>query len=188
MYKKFIIPIIIIICIFVVIRASRENSNDFQDDYSRHIKILNNYPIDIIVYGEDIPFRDNLNIRRIDEISKKLLKSSIKKQILILSDLDDSMSISDEELLIIKDELENNNDFDFYYLGTKELERLKQLGFYKEERPLGDYCLAIVIYEGRREFFTGIWAESDVKATKDNRETMAMLLARQFVRVLKSNE
>lgn len=42
MYKKFIIPIIIVISIFVaIIILSRDNSNDIQDDYSKHIKILN---------------------------------------------------------------------------------------------------------------------------------------------------
>lgn len=53
MYKKFIIPIIIVISIFVaIIILSRDNSNDIQDDYSKHIKILNKIILLILWFME----------------------------------------------------------------------------------------------------------------------------------------
>src|SRR5690554_4514493 len=172
MYKRIIIAIVVIVCIFLGIKFLSSDSSD--DDYSKDIKILNNFQIDIMIYGEDIPFNNNLITRKINSINSLTFSQSNKKQILILSDLNNSLNISDEELLVIKDNMDNNNNFDFYYLGTEKLGRLKELEFFTEDRPVGDYCLAIVFYEGRREYFTGVWAESDVVATNDNRETMAM--------------
>jgi len=50
MYKRIIIAIVVIVCIFLGIKFLSSDSSD--DDYSKDIKILNNFQIDIMIYGE----------------------------------------------------------------------------------------------------------------------------------------
>ena len=190
--------ILIVLVLFVVITLAIMTSVRFglfqkmadindKDSYDINIEVLNySIPTDIVLIGESIPFREALIYRKLTNVTSELLETHKKYQVIILSDLDGTLSISDQELLIIKEKVDNHTS-DFYYLGKNQANRLKQLGFVDYDWPSDDYCIAVVMFEGKQDNFTGIWAESDVQATKDNRETLGLLLVKQFIRVLSSN-
>lgn len=182
-----LIVLVLVALLYVkFVLSNKSNSND-KDGYDRNIEVLNNnIPTDIVLYGETIPFRDALQYRTVTKIDSEILKTDKSHQIVLLSDLDGTMSISDQELHLIKEKVDAHTS-EFYYLGSKQRERLQELGFVDHEWPTDDYCVSIVIFEGKQENFTGIWSESDVQATKDNRETLGLLLVKQFIRVLESN-
>ncbi len=192
--KKFaltFIPFIIIALGIVLYRFDVidfwSGEHDGMDSYDRDIIVLNeNYPTDIIIYGEDIPFRKELITRKINNISKEVLTTDKNYQVLVISDLSGILEISDEELLIVKDAL-LKFELDFYYLGTEKMARLKDLGFYEDDWSSDDYCFSSIKYEGRRAYFAGIWAKRDVEITNNNKETLGEILVDQFVSVIRSN-
>jgi hypothetical protein len=192
--KKWIIGIVLAIIIMIPIAYFTNIFDIFNkddgtlDDYDKNIIILNeNISTDIILYGEMIPFRSELEFREVHNISSNTLNTTADYQILILSDLNGGMSITNEELLIIKEKV-FENQLDFYYLGTKELSRLQEMGFFTTDRQETELCLAIVYSENELMYYNGIWTSSDVQATNDDRATLGMLLVRQFIRVLKTNQ
>jgi hypothetical protein len=157
------------------------------DDYDKNIIILDdNISTDIILYGEMIPFRSELEYREVHQVSTTTLNTDAVYQIIILSDLNGGLSISDEELQIIKEKVFENK-LDFYYLGRKELSRLQEMGFFSTKRQETELCLAIVYSKNEMIYYNGIWNSSDVQKTKDDRATLGMLLVRQFIRVLETN-
>ncbi len=192
MKKKFLVLslLLILVAIFAVMLYLHWPSNDAiseKDTYDKNIDILNeSFPTDIVVIGEEIPFRDALIIRKIGNITGTALQTNKERQIIILSDIDGTLEISDNELLVIKDKLDAHA-CDFYYLGTTLNDRLISLGFLDTVWPSNDYCIALVNQEGKQLRYTGIWTESDKQATGDNRESLGHVLVSHFVFVLKGN-
>jgi uncharacterized membrane protein YciS (DUF1049 family) len=188
--KKYLVIFSLIILLFVsVIYAVHSVSNIISKDYflnqhEIHVSIINDsFPTDIILYGEDIVFCMHFEVDKIDEITEESLISQKQNQIIILSDLSGSMSISDNELLIIKEKV-FSNQLDFYYLGTKELDRLYTLGFYEKPREEFDLCLSIVSSNDQLLHFNGIWTIENF----DNQDDLSKALINQFIKVIIFNQ
>lgn len=164
--------------------SAKKTNKTEKDTYDNNIDILNNsYPTDIIIYGEKIPFRETLIVRTVDRISEDILKTDKERQIIILSDLDGTLQIDDEELMIIKNKV-NNLQCDFYYLGTNLIDKLINLEFI-DAWPENDYCVALCKNNNTLYRYYGVWTESDKQATSDNRISLGHVLVSNFTHILK---
>ncbi|MBE5926948.1 MAG: hypothetical protein E7270_08320 [Lachnospiraceae bacterium] len=184
--------IIVAICIIIISGVAfrryknRTNFVDEKDTYDLNIDVLNeSYPTDIILCGENIPFREALVVRKVDKITEEALKTDKAHQIIILSDLDGTLKITDEELKLIKNKLDKF-ECNFYYVGTNLKDRLINLEFI-ESWPEDDYCVALFNNDNTIYSFYGIWKESDKQATGDNRESLGHVLVSGFVNNLKES-
>ena len=164
------------------------SSNKGLDDYDKDIVILNQTdPVKIIIYGEQIPFRESLNVEYIHNLDNIPNDSNKNKEILVVSDLDDTLTLTNQDIQTIKNKIDSDLNFDFYYLGRQYIQNFIDDGVFFGGISSSDYGVGNVNIENTRSIFTGIWATSDINQTGDNRETLAYLLVRQFVRVLKDN-
>ncbi len=101
------------------------------DGYDQYINILNReFNADIMYYGDDPGFRKHLNVRKIETISHKTLfeKQNSGYRALVLWDKDGTLRITDEELKLIKTEVEENG-LDMFYVGKSYLDDFCRLGF-----------------------------------------------------------
>lgn len=191
--KKKVIIFIVIVAVLLVgfmslrfVKGNWGSNTEEKDTYDLNIDILNeSYPTDIVVYGEDIPFREKLIVRKIDGINENTLKTDKERQIIILSDLDGTLDITDNELLLIKNKIDNY-ECDFYYLGTDLKDTLQNLKFI-DGWPADDYCVALFNQNTITYQCYGVWTESDKQATDDNRESLGHVLVSSFVNVLKDD-
>ncbi len=133
MKKKIIIVSVSIILAIVVtsiaiVVSYIKNGGDGYDMAAEGLDV--EFDADIIVYGEEPGFRDILKYRTIDEISEETLDSSSEHgyRAIVLYDRKGTMSVTDEELLIIKKYVEEYG-YDMIYIGKNYLDDFERLGF-----------------------------------------------------------
>ena len=85
---------------------------------------------DIMVYGEEPGFIEDVKWRKIDKITEEVLnfKEPHGYRVIILFDYKGTMNITDEELLLIKDYVEEKG-YDMIYIGKNYLDDLVRLKF-----------------------------------------------------------
>ena len=111
------------ICIF--------SSNSGDDGYDKAIRGLNEeFNADIMVYGDDVEFREEFTYRRIESIDENTLASDSSHAYKAVYILDESSknTVIDEEWLLLKSYVEEKG-YDMYYIGTQYLDDLQRLGF-----------------------------------------------------------
>lgn len=167
--------------IVVVLIITRKPEPDGYDLAAEGLK--KEFNADIIIYGEEIAFRENVDYRRIDKISEETLNSSAEhgyRAILLLDD-NGKMSITDDELLLIKSYVEEKG-YDMVYIGTQYLDDLVRLGFTvgvdEGARSLGYIGSTHAGKEvqqneyGNLYAMHGIWTEEDLNYIKSDKELM----------------
>ena len=134
-------------------------SKPSEDSYDQNIKILNKYPADIMVYGEDINFRESVNYRRINSLSSADISSNGFDYIfIIINDRNGTANISDQEyenlLYLVK-----NENYNLFYVGKDKFENFKNKGYF----DMLDLGLAGFGYVAGpdRNLVQGDWMESD---------------------------
>lgn len=163
----------------------KDNNDPEMDTYDLEIQVvMTSYPTDIVVYGQDIEFRNSLQYRLNPEINDDGLATIKEYQAIILNDQDGNLEITDEELLLIKSYTIDGSS-DFFYIGTKELDRLSLLGFGSAAE--NDASLTVINYYGRKITFEGVWSNAEVEHSKNNPELLGMIIISHIVRGLRSN-
>lgn len=179
-----VIALIVVFGVIVVRRQLERNVQEGKDSYDLRIDVLNeSYPTDIILFGEPIPFREKLIYRTVSQITNETFQTEKEHQVIILSDLDGTMNISDAELHLIKERV-FSYQCSFYYLGTKLQDKLLELGFIEKAWPEGDYCVALVPTNGRIIYSYDNWTEKDKQQTDDSREMVGNLIIIDIVHFL----
>jgi hypothetical protein len=124
------------------------------------VKLVNeNYPTEIIVYGDIVEFDHGFVARYIDSISIENLTSDEKYMfsVLVINDLEGNAPVSDEEMQIIKEMFDEEN-LNLYYFGTNLLGPLKEYGFYSDTLQPTDMSIAQVHEpQGSIVSIYGIW-------------------------------
>ncbi len=189
MKKNWIIIVALVVVIAgIVTLVMRSRQSYHPDDYDEAILILNETdPVDIYIYEEKIPFREELKITYVSNLDSFFKENHNSKTILLISDMNSSVTMTEQTISSIINKINNNSNFDFYYLGSQYMDTLIEKNIFYGRVFENEFCLCNVSVRGVRSNFTGIWTASDIAQTNDNKETMAYLLVRQFVRVLKEN-
>ena len=119
MNKKIIIIILCaVIGIFLYANLSGDNSD--YEEVNEDVKLLTEqYKTEFIVYGSEIKFDNGCYARHIDEITKEALTSdpSYVYRVLVINNLDETITFNEEMVNIIKEEM-NNNHLSVYYTGV----------------------------------------------------------------------
>ncbi len=159
------------------------NSENIQGVYDKEIKILNNnFPSDIIVYGEDVGFDDKLNFRTVSELSEDSLKSNSEYRytFLVINDREGKLKITDEEFQLCKKMCEDHN-LNFYYIGSQYLLHLKDFGFH-DGLYADDSCgIGYVISPFGYATIQGIWTMTEEEYYLNSPELLGQILACSFV-------
>ena len=141
------------------------SDDETKDSYDLAIDVITSeIPTTIFIYGEELELRDNVQYKRITEISEDSLVSENEFSVLILSDLQGTLSVTDEEYQIIKNKLDEEAEFSFYYLGEKEFKNIEDAGIIDLNVAVGgDLCVASTVYCGDRIAWGGLYTHEDRK-------------------------
>lgn len=95
-------------------------SDEESNSLNKAIKIINDYPTDIIILGEDIQFQKDIKFRKIDSISEEDLKreASFKYSFLLIDDRKNNHELKQGEIKLIKDYIYNKG-YNVVYLGSQ---------------------------------------------------------------------
>jgi hypothetical protein len=165
----------------------QDKQNGFNDTYEEYIHLLNNtYPSDIIVYGEDVGFRPDLNHRVITGITRENLISDPKYQysFFVINDRNGTLIITDEEFGLCKIIAEENRQ-SFYYIGQHYIPKLREQGFFTEYLFNDDYHgIAYVISpnETGHADIHGVWTSEEEEMYLTHKDVLGQALVRSFVR------
>lgn len=184
-----LILLIAIIAIAIVMTVDNNNPSDSEigDTYSQNIEILNDrYPTDVVIYGESIIFRDELNYRMIDEITEENLATELSAQVLIINDLSGNIEIPDGAYNIILKKMADGN-MDYYYLGTTKVDMFNKYNLWNKDLEKGDLAIGVAKYNKVVTNFSGVWTEYDANILADNKEGLGSTLVNQIARCIKSN-
>lgn len=175
-----IIIFVLVIVFSGSLAVSPENAVGIYDD---EIKILNdNYPSDIIVYGEDVGFDEDLKFRTISELSRASLTSASKYKytFLVINDRKGELSITDDEFQLCK-ELCDEQNLNFFYIGEQYLYHLKDFGFY-DSLYADNLCgIGYVVSPFGHTGMEGFWTETEEELYSDNPRLLGQVLAYAFV-------
>lgn len=178
--------IIIIACIVVVLAAIGLlisyklhgsiflHTKDYQgkvfgDSYYDSIDILNNkLNTKMFLFGDDIVFDKDVVISKIDTIDKFTLPKQSDYVILIVNESKKDLGITTEMWKNIKELLDKNLNFFFYYYGTRNSQKLIDCGIFDINTfQEGDLCEGSVVDNGSRIISGGIVVESELHIGKN---------------------
>lgn len=149
-----------------------EENEDHRSNYQKTVDLLFKENDTIIyLYGDDLKFEethyenknysDEVDLKKIKSITKEIIRPSDEFNILIFNNLSGKNELSDDELKIIAEATRNNN-FTFYYIGDKLMDKfIKYDIFSKTTHQPEDICIASVYEDGERTRMSGIYNETD---------------------------
>lgn len=116
-----IILIIVLGMIIGIIKAPdflKSDDNELDDMERLKIVFEKSIPTDIVILGDDIKFECDLEHRTITDLNIDSLKHEKKYQVIILNDLDDSITLSEENISLLSDLIAEDGTL-LIYLGEK---------------------------------------------------------------------
>lgn len=182
---------IVVLAIGSALSSCNGDHIDEGDTYDQEIVLVNtNFPTDVVLLGEDIYFRPAFQYRKIDKITEDSLSYDTNKfhrLVLIISDLDSTVQLEEEEYKIVK-ELLDADAIDYYYLGTSKVDDLMKFGLWEvmtvtDEDELG---IGVCKYYNMQTQFT-IWTQYDADMTINNNEALGCCIVAQIAGCIKSN-
>ncbi|MCL2281385.1 MAG: hypothetical protein FWC25_01830 [Dehalococcoidia bacterium] len=185
-----IVAMIATTCIFGCTKISP--SEDFLDSYDEAVDIINNkLPHEVILYGEDIYFRETFQYRRVDNITNDLLnydKRRYRRQIIIVNELNSAAVLTDEHCKVIKDGLYNNS-LDFYYFGANQahIQMFIDYAIISSFPPNEDLSICVALTERTQVRWNGVWTKRDAQITANIEEEPGYGILRQIAHCIKTN-
>lgn len=169
---------------------SSKSTDKQNDTYAEAIDVINNkLPTDVLVYGEDMDFRDGVKYSKISKLDDRSLSGSKKYTVLIINDMSGKVTLSDQELDLLKEKTKDVN-FYFYYCGKNLIDKLVSAGIFDENTfQDGDLCCGYVTSEGEKIRYGGIYTENlkQIDDKNHNKEGLSELLLTNLLRCYKSN-
>lgn len=187
----FVLGIILLITAFfgikMLISKEPEGGNDTYDD---NIEILNEiHPVKILVYGEELYFRDTLKYEKITSISAEVLEldeNAYERVVLVINDLNGTVELTEADYETIGTVLKKGG-LDFYYYGTSKFDKIREHELCNSEPAEDAVSMTSALYYKRMANFNGLWTEHDNEIGKRNKENQGMILVANIVRCIKSN-
>jgi hypothetical protein len=194
MKKKMIITIILIITasIFVIglityinpfFLSFLSNKSNEKDTYHKDLDILSqSYPSDILIYGDNIPFEEQLNVKQISEINDDLLQfdSACMFHFLIINDRNGNLTMSDDEFIFIKKKADNLG-INVYYLGSQYLQKMQKHGFTNQVFEGELSVVYLLDRTGLRVSLSCLWTDVEEEYLLKNSDLLKQVLIYSFV-------
>lgn len=189
--KKIVITVVSLILIagiaFAAYKLRFVNSGNeaFKDSYDEAIYILNNsHPSRIYVYGDDVHFRDTLNYKNIStlDIAQFEKDAQYEYTFLVINDRSGKTPLNDNQCADLK-KISDEKHLNVYYIGDKQLDKMKKAGFYRSEYADNYYSIAYICtpMEPGHMALHGVWTTTEEEYIQKNPELLGDILANSFV-------
>ena len=183
-----ILTLVVIGVAAIILLIERPEQPDDGDTYDHDIVILNEkHPVRILAYGDEIPFRPELKVERIDQITGFSLskdKNKYERVVLIINDLSGNAVLDDEALNAIKAGI-NGRYLDYYYLGTEKVDMFTQKGLWDAYLEEDSLSIGMVYYITQYMYVT-VWTKYDEKMSSNRPENLGQVLVSDIVSNIKS--
>ncbi len=172
-----------------------------EDSYSEAVKLINNkFSTDVIVYGENIEYRNEFKYRNISDISREKIYENYDRVdyiFLIINDLHGESGLSNEEIIILKELLKNKEkQLSLIYFGRDKLNEMSNLGIFDCN---DNYNFTLNDFKDTDNGFSinnennqliptlGFWTLDNMKTLNENHEYLALSSLFVIESILKEN-
>ena len=164
---------------------------DDKDPFVEDIEYIYNgdYKVDLIIYGDEVEFREEVEYRRITEITEDSIASDADYIFLIICDRSGKTAFDIDTLRFLKEYADKNLRFNFEYVGESKMD-LYTSGEVFDEYSVSsdDLSFGYIVYEGTRIQHGGVWSQEEERYDdKINQKLMDNVM--YFMKnVIKNNE
>ena len=137
------------------------NKEQGEDSYSTNIKTINKYNYPIVLYGDEVKFRDGVKYKKSTKISESPFKNNT---FLVINDRSSTVSLDDEDYISLVEDFTYCSRTFIYIGGSK-------LAFFKERGFIGEYnddCLGFMISTFSSKVTMNIWNSASEEIFKTN--------------------
>lgn len=192
--KFIVIAIIVVLLIGLVVSLAVENRKEptltltGKSGYEQAAESLDiDFNADIMVYGEDPGFIEEVKWRRIETISEESMDDGNNHgyRAIVLFDYEGTISVTDEELILIKNYVEDKG-YDMFYIGKQYLDDFQRLKFTKGCEPeeisleyIGSINYGKDVQQnevGNLYAYHGLWTERDEEQVGDNPDMLRQIM------------
>lgn len=180
--------IVIAACAFGIYRWKLSITPGDGSEARQKIEYLNEgVDFKLLLYGDDIDFPKELKYEKISSLECANWQKDNDCVYLIINDLNNNIDFDKDSYLEIKKYADKNLNFNFYYLGTDDLEMIQNN---TEDCNLNDTDMSFgyIVYEGNRLIHYGLWSENDNQYLDVNPDLLSENIYSRIVENLKSNE
>lgn len=141
----------------------------------------------LLLYGEGIDFPAGLKYEEIDSLSNENWQKDNDYVYLIINDLNGDTVLEKEKYLELLDYANKNTNFNFYYIGTDDLQMIKE-NTMDSNISDEDMSFGYIVYEGNRLMHLGLWTKNDHQYLKANPTLLSENICSGVLLNVKSNE
>lgn len=190
--KKIIIGIFAIlcvgICVFGIYSWKLSTTPDDGSAQREAVEYLNHeVDLSLLLYGEDINFPETLEYEKIDSLESANWQIDSDYVYLIINDLNGTLTFDKESYLELVEYADKNTNFNFYYIGTDDLEMI-QNNTIDCNLNSEDMSFGYIVYEGYRLMEYGVWSKNDHQYLEMNPELLSDNIYSAVLMNVKSNE
>lgn len=181
-----------------VVKEPQSHSGTLKDVTAiiSYVKKLNEiYPADIIIYGTDVKFENELTVRSIDEITAEKLVNDKQFHFLIINDVEEKAPLKEEQISLILDYV-YHKEYNIYYIGTRYGEIIaraaKEEGAFQMEpgavQEAKRYSFILIHNEHGVTSLEDVWGEFEQDCYAENQEILGDILLSSMSHVAEAME
>ena len=170
------LALVIIICFMFFTNGCINRTYD-GDSYDKNIKIMNDNNVSLVIYGDEITFRDGVNYKYINGIDKSSFSGN---EFLVVNDRSSNVVLDEEDYIEIKELV--SKGVTFMYIGSSKLNTFKEKGFITDQV---DNYLGFTLSPTPSASSYGLWSTSHEETFKINSEYLGSTIVSNIVHQLK---
>ena len=162
---SFIVSIVLVLTVFFVWMFSGDDSVE-EDSYSKNIRILNENNVSLVIYGDEIKFRDGVKYKNVSEINESSFNGN---EFLVLNDLSSNALLDDEDYTEIKELV--SNGVTFMYYGMSKFDAFQEKGFFNYSIDQKYLAFTMSAYSSKATSFL-LWDKELEESFKEDDEVL----------------
>lgn len=186
-FRIFLITLLVLICVVTGIYIYQQSDIVDTDSKKTDMEYISSVDLKLLIYGENIKFKDKLEFERITEISEDVYSYDNDYVFLIINDLNGSYGIDKEKMKELIQYAKVNTNFSFFYIGKNSLKIFEEC---MEDKYFSDddMFFGYEMWEGARIVSSGIWKDADMQYLEIDEYNLGTSICDELASVIKSNE
>ena len=186
-FRIFLITLLVLICVVTGIYIYQQSDIVDTDSKKTDMDYINSVDLKLLIYGENIKFKDKLEFEKITEISEDVYSYDNDYVFLIINDLNGSYGIDKEKMKELIQYAKVNTNFSFFYIGKNSLKIFEEC---MEDKYFSDddMFFGYEMWEGARIVSSGIWKDADMQYLEIDEYNLGTSICDELASVIKSNE
>lgn len=131
----------------------------------------------LFICGDDIVFDENVSYEKVDTMEEDKLVGEDSYVYLVINDLKGNVSFNETDVKRLKTLADQNEFFQFLYLGTEKLKLFTESGLFQYyAMQEGEMSFGYIRTDEKRMTYSGAWTENDQQHYKKNKALLGETL------------